>query len=84
MPVPVVVVKGYECPHFVGEGSLVFAVSYSGNTEETLQAVTDGAVNGARVVAHAWSDLAFKSTKEALEDFLEGGPEGPPLRTQTL
>src|SRR3954468_19857047 len=51
MPVPVVVVKGYECPHFVGEGSLVFAVSYSGNTEETLQAVTDAAVNGARVVA---------------------------------
>src|SRR5438445_723755 len=44
-------VKGYECPHFVGEGSLVFAVSYSGNTEETLQAVTDGAVNGAKVVA---------------------------------
>src|SRR5262245_50753928 len=32
MPVPVVVVKGYECPHFVGEGSLVFAVSCSGNT----------------------------------------------------
>src|SRR3954468_4618457 len=51
MPVPVVVVKGYECPHFVGEGSLVFAVSYSGNTEETLQAVTDAAVNGAKVVA---------------------------------
>jgi len=51
MPVPVVVVKGYECPHFVGEGSLVFAVSYSGNTEETLQAVTDAAVNGAMVVA---------------------------------
>jgi glucose/mannose-6-phosphate isomerase len=50
MAVPVVVVKGYECPHFVGEGSLVFAVSHSGNTEETLQAVTDAAVNGARVV----------------------------------
>ena len=51
MPVPVVVVKGYECPHFVGEGSFVFAVSHSGNTEETLQAVTDAAVNGAKVVA---------------------------------
>jgi glucose/mannose-6-phosphate isomerase len=51
MPVPVVVVKGYECPHFVGEGSLVFAVSHSGNTEETLQAATDAAINGARVVA---------------------------------
>jgi glucose/mannose-6-phosphate isomerase len=51
MPVPVVVVKGYECPHFVGEGSLVFAVSHSGNTEETLQVATDAAINGARVVA---------------------------------
>ena len=51
MPVPVVVVKGYECPPFVGEGSFVIAVSHSGNTEETLQAVTDAAVNGARVVA---------------------------------
>ena len=50
MPVPVVVVKGYECPHFVGDGSLVFAVSFSGNTEETLQATTDAAMNGARVV----------------------------------
>jgi len=48
MPVPVVVVKGYECPHFVGEGSLVFAVSFSGNTEETLQAATEAAVNGRR------------------------------------
>src|SRR5436190_2923380 len=51
MAVPVVVVKGYECPHFVGEDSLVFAISFSGNTEETIEAVTDGAVNGARVVA---------------------------------
>src|SRR5207302_8877847 len=51
MPVPVVVVKGYECPHFVSDGSLVFAVSFSGNTEETLQATTDAAMNGARIVA---------------------------------
>src|SRR5207302_5408185 len=51
MPVPVVVVKGYECPHFVGDGTLVFAVSFSGNTEETLQATTDAAMNGARIVA---------------------------------
>ena len=36
LPVPVTVVKGYECPHFVGETSLVFAVSASGGTEETI------------------------------------------------
>src|SRR5881394_2308792 len=51
MPVPVTVVKSYECPAFVGEGSLVFAVSFSGNTEETIEAASDAAVNGARMVA---------------------------------
>jgi glucose/mannose-6-phosphate isomerase len=50
LPVPVVVSKSYELPAFVGEGSLVFAVSVSGNTEETLQAATDAAVAGARMI----------------------------------
>jgi ADP-ribose pyrophosphatase YjhB (NUDIX family) len=27
-----------------------------------------------------WDDLAFRSTHEALREFLGGGPEGPPLR----
>ena len=51
MAVPVVVVKSYSLPHFVGEGSLVFAVSFSGDTEETVEAATEAAVQGARVVA---------------------------------
>ena len=50
MAVPVVVVKGYTPPAFVGEGTLVFAVSFSGNTEETLEAATEAAVQGATVV----------------------------------
>jgi len=51
LPVPVTVVKSYECPTFVGEGTLVFAISYSGDTEETIEATTQAAMNGARVVA---------------------------------
>jgi glucose/mannose-6-phosphate isomerase len=51
LPVPVVVSKGYELPAFVGEGSLVFAVSFSGNTEETVEAASAAAVEGASVVA---------------------------------
>lgn len=51
MAVPVVVVKGYTPPAFVGEGTLVFAVSFSGDTEETLEAATEAAVQGAHVVA---------------------------------
>lgn len=50
MPVPVMVVKGYECPAFVGDGTLVFAISASGDTEETVQAASDAAVSGARMV----------------------------------
>ena len=50
MAVPVVVVKGYECPHFVGDGSLVFAISFSGNTEETIEAASEAAIQGARMV----------------------------------
>lgn len=51
MPVPVIVSKSYECPAFVGPESLVFAVSASGDTEETVQAATDAEAAGARVVA---------------------------------
>lgn len=51
LPVPVVVVKSYECPAFVDSHTLVFAVSASGNTEETLQAAADAADAGATIVA---------------------------------
>ncbi|MBV8237114.1 MAG: bifunctional phosphoglucose/phosphomannose isomerase [Acidimicrobiia bacterium] len=50
MPVPVVVAKSYELPAFVGEGTLVFAVSFSGDTEETVEATSEAAVQGATVV----------------------------------
>ena len=50
LPVPVLVYKGYDVPAFVGEGTLVFAVSFSGNTEETVEAVSEAALQGARVV----------------------------------
>ncbi len=50
-PVPVSVVKSYETPAFVGSGSLVFAISFSGETEETLSAVEEAYEDGAWVVA---------------------------------
>jgi glucose/mannose-6-phosphate isomerase len=50
LPVPVVVSKSYELPAFVGETSLVFVVSFSGNTEETVEVASAAAVEGARLV----------------------------------
>ncbi len=53
MPVPVGVVKGYEPPDYVGPGSLVFAISFSGNTEETIEAATGAFEAGASLVVVA-------------------------------
>ncbi|HWD50821.1 MAG TPA: bifunctional phosphoglucose/phosphomannose isomerase [Acidimicrobiales bacterium] len=50
MPVPVTVVKGYELPDYVGANSLVFAMSFSGDTEETLEAVGQAYESGAAMV----------------------------------
>ncbi|HLH27626.1 MAG TPA: SIS domain-containing protein, partial [Acidimicrobiales bacterium] len=51
MPVPVAVVKGYVPPDYVGTGSLVFAISFSGGTEETLEAAAAAYEAGAALVA---------------------------------
>jgi glucose/mannose-6-phosphate isomerase len=53
VPVPLVVAKGYGPPSFVGPGTLCFAVSFSGNTEETVQAAQVAAAAGARMVVVA-------------------------------
>lgn len=50
-PVPVVVNRGYSVPGFVGRDTLVFAVSYSGNTEETVSAYQDARERGATIIA---------------------------------
>lgn len=50
-PLPVLVNRHYTLPRYVGRSTLVFAVSYSGNTEETLSAYDDARTKGATVIA---------------------------------
>jgi glucose/mannose-6-phosphate isomerase len=50
-PFPVVVVKDYVLPAWVGPRTLAFACSYSGNTEETLSAYAAARRAKARCVA---------------------------------
>ncbi len=52
-PVPIVVSKHYELPGFVGPDTLVFAVSFSGNTEEAVEAASAARATGARIVVVA-------------------------------
>jgi glucose/mannose-6-phosphate isomerase len=47
---PVRISKGYGIPGWVGPDTLVFAVSYSGETEETLEAFGKAHEAGARIV----------------------------------
>jgi glucose/mannose-6-phosphate isomerase len=50
LSVPAAVSKSYALPSWVGADSLVFAVSCSGNTEETVSAATAAFERGATVV----------------------------------
>jgi len=45
---PVAVVRGYDVPSFVGEGTLVVACSHSGNTEETVAGLDASLARGAQ------------------------------------
>jgi len=48
---PVFVNRDYKVPEFVDNYTLVFAVSYSGNTEETLSAFYDAKKKNAQIIA---------------------------------
>jgi len=48
---PVFVSRGYKVPEFVDNYTLVFVVSYSGNTEETLSSFHDAKKKGAQIIA---------------------------------
>jgi glucose/mannose-6-phosphate isomerase len=51
LQVPVVVHQGYGLPAFVGPSTQVIALSHSGNTEETLDAVAQAQARGAPIAA---------------------------------
>jgi len=53
LPVPMVVTRGYRLPGFVGERTLLFAVSYTGWTDEAICALKDGIGRGAKAVVFA-------------------------------
>ncbi|MGB3023445.1 MAG: bifunctional phosphoglucose/phosphomannose isomerase [Candidatus Saccharimonadales bacterium] len=51
--IPFEVVRNYDIPPYVGEQTLFVASSYSGNTEETLEALRQAEQKGAQIVVVA-------------------------------
>ncbi len=49
--IPTVVTRGYDLPGFSGKDTLVFILSYSGNTEETLSCYWAALSSGAKIIA---------------------------------
>ncbi len=49
--VPMESVRGYHLPAYVDEETLVFLISYSGNTEETLSCMLDALNKGCRIIS---------------------------------
>ncbi|MBW2965964.1 bifunctional phosphoglucose/phosphomannose isomerase [Candidatus Woesearchaeota archaeon] len=65
--IPVFVIRNYELPKYVNKNSLVFTVSYSGNTEETLSAYKEAKKRKATVIAVSSNGkLAEKEKKKCI------------------
>ncbi|HET6946542.1 MAG TPA: bifunctional phosphoglucose/phosphomannose isomerase [bacterium] len=77
-PVPVISAKEYRAPSFVGPRSLVFACSYSGNTEETLAAYDDAAARGARCLAITSGGELLRRARERRHPAVVVPPGVPP------
>jgi glucose/mannose-6-phosphate isomerase len=53
LPLPFEIVRGYDIPQYVGANTLFIASSYSGNTEETLEALRQAEAKGAVIAIMA-------------------------------
>lgn len=71
LKIPYIVNKGYDIPAFVGPETLAIASSYSGNTEETLKAVDQMLLTGAKVVCVASGGKLVEIAKEKGLDYIQ-------------
>ncbi|WP_018128203.1 bifunctional phosphoglucose/phosphomannose isomerase [Balneola vulgaris] len=78
-PVPVQVVRHYELPSYISEETLFIACSFSGNTEETLTALSNALEKGAQVIGvTSGGNLQKKAISEGF-DYIQI-PGGMPPR----
>lgn len=62
--IPLFVIRSYELPDFVDEGTLIIASSYSGNTEETLSAYGEAVKRGCRIITVTSGGKLLKLAKD--------------------
>lgn len=78
--IPVSVNRDYTLPAFVNAETLVFVVSYSGNTEETLAAYEQARASGASILTlSSGGELQARARRDGVPHLLM--PGGQPPRT---
>jgi glucose/mannose-6-phosphate isomerase len=76
--IPVVVNKDYFIPAFTGKNTLAIICSYSGNTEETLQAMEDAIRCGAKVCCISSGGKVIETAKQkGLDHIIISGGRPP-------
>ncbi len=79
-PVPITLVNDYRVPHWVNQRTLFVATSYSGNTEETLSALSEAIQSGAQIAAITSGGSLKMLCEERHYNCIEI-PSGQPPRT---
>ena len=69
--VPIIVNRSYHMPEFVGRNTLVFCISYSGGTEETLSAFKEAVTKKANIVVVTSGGKIKELAKEAGSTIVE-------------
>jgi glucose/mannose-6-phosphate isomerase len=80
LPIPLEVCRGYDLPAYANEETLALAVSYSGNTEETLSSYLQAVERRCMIIAVTSGGLLEKFSEE-LETPLVKLPQGYPPRS---
>lgn len=81
--VPVLINKDYFLPAFVNENTLLIVSSYSGNTEETVQAMEQAMSKHAQIVCVTSGGKILELAKQNLIEFIEI-PGGQPDRKSVV
>jgi glucose/mannose-6-phosphate isomerase len=71
LTIPIISVKDYRLPAFVTKTSLVFTITYSGNTEETLETFSRAIQIGCRVIAVTSGGELLKRCKLHRKEYIE-------------
>ncbi len=77
---PYLIGKGYDSPAFIDENTLYIASSYSGNTEETLSAISQVANTGAKIVCISGGGKLIALAKEKGYDYVQMPGDWPSPR----